>query len=151
MSIVQDWAAELGLRHQGVLVSAVRGPDGVAKTHPLKTLVAIYRGCVLVPHCGDLRKASSYMTWFEDEHEFRDAARAWLSSMDEMSLHYVLHFVHAAEIVGYFHPASEVRDVWAEFYRDACRKMHVAPESFSALSSRLDADEETFKKDQVDT
>ncbi len=30
-SIVQPWAAKLGLRHQGVLVSAVRGCDSISR------------------------------------------------------------------------------------------------------------------------
>lgn len=46
--VLQPWVMQLPLMQQSVLMTAVRGPDGVAKYHPVKNLMRWYRRCVLV-------------------------------------------------------------------------------------------------------
>lgn len=48
MNALQDWVINLPLMQQSVLISAIRGPDGVAKKHKCKPLVRWFRRCVLV-------------------------------------------------------------------------------------------------------
>ena len=66
-SILQSWITDLGLRHQGVLLTAVRGCDTVPKEHVSKKLTRAYRGEILMPYCGDIRKSLSFMQHFEEE------------------------------------------------------------------------------------
>lgn len=46
-SVLQDWVAELSFMQQSVLLTAVRGPDGLPKYHTVKWLLRWYRRCVL--------------------------------------------------------------------------------------------------------
>lgn len=47
-TVLQDWVTELPFMQQTVLISAVRGPDGMRKEHPIKVLLRWYRRCVLI-------------------------------------------------------------------------------------------------------
>jgi hypothetical protein len=47
-SVVQPWVSELPLMQQTVLLTAVRGPDGIAKYSAAKYLLRWYRRCVLL-------------------------------------------------------------------------------------------------------
>lgn len=46
--VLQDWVAELPMMQQSVLLTAVRGPDGLPKYHPVKYLLRWYRRCILL-------------------------------------------------------------------------------------------------------
>ena len=46
--VTQEWTHSLSCMQQTVLLTAVRGPDGVAKYHPVKYLLRWYRRCVLL-------------------------------------------------------------------------------------------------------
>ena len=45
--VLQDWVMTLSLMQQSVLLSAIRGPDGVEKNSPVKNICKWYRRCVL--------------------------------------------------------------------------------------------------------
>lgn len=147
-SILQDWVTALPIRYQGCLLGAIRGCDTLVKRHPAKTITRILRGHVLNPACGDPRKATSFIEWCEDEHEFDEAVTAFHNESDAMPHHFVMHLIHAAQILGYRHPTAELRALWLLFYIRAVRKMHLAIENEHQLELRLTADEETFGKDQ---
>jgi len=148
-SIIQPWAAELGLRHQGVLVSAIRGCDSIHREDPSKYLVRTYRGALLVPHCRDLKKAASFMIPFDNEGWF-EAADDFYASIDHYPNHWILHWMHASEIVGCKHPDDIIRPAFAAMYRRLVRKFHMHPETEEELDHRLNADEDTFSKRQRD-
>lgn len=148
MSIVQEWAANLGLRHQGVLVSAVRGCDSVAREDRSKYLVRVFRGVLLKSHCGDAAKAGSFIAPF-DYDQWLDASHDFMRSIDHYPNHWLLHWMHACQIVGFYHPDMEVRHCFYMVYEKLCRKFHVNSESFNQLEARLNADEDTFVKAQI--
>lgn len=143
--IVKSWVAKLGLRHQGVLVSAVRGPDGVLRDDPIKTLVRIFRGHVLNAFCGDVAQATSYMQP-HDPGVFEEAGQAVLRSLDHYNLHFFMHFTHAVEIMGYYAPEQKLQ--WHGLYLLICRKLHINPETRDQLDARLGADEVAFGRQQ---
>ncbi len=147
-SILQDWVMELGLRHQGVLLSAVRGCDTAPKDDSSKAMARLFRGEILNPHCGDVSKAASFMMT-TDLHSFTHGySKSFISSFDHYPLHYVMHFIHAAEIIGYHHPVSLVKEAWINFYNKMCNKLHMNPETKEQLDNRLNADEDSFAKNQ---
>lgn len=47
-TVLQDWVASLSFMQQTVLMTAVRGPDGVPKYGPTKMLLRWYRRCILL-------------------------------------------------------------------------------------------------------
>jgi hypothetical protein len=147
VSIINDWAACLGLRHQGVLVSAIRGCDSAEREDASKYLVRAYRGVLLRPHCGDIIKASSFMMPFVAV-DFETARLEFLRSIDHYPNHWLLHFTHACEIVGYKHPEFRVAYPFGVLYSKLVRKFHMHPETCEQMDARLGADEDSFKMAQ---
>jgi hypothetical protein len=143
MSVLQPWVERLPLMQQSVLISSVRGPDTLAKYHLSKYLLRWFRRCVLIsafektvltdPH--DPRGGS--FTGPIESESLDELASHYLRSVDELPLHFHLHFVHAAEIVGYKHPDDQIREWWRNFYLAAVRDMHLHHESEEELDQRL--------------
>ena len=156
-SIIQDWAAELGLRHQGVLVSAIRGCDGLPRETTGKEVVRFYRSCVLKAHCGHPRDAVSYMIWPKSSGEMLGYGSAFFDGgMDHYPMHWLTHFMFAAEILGFYYPHPsphsldyEIRDFWSVFYHTLVHKLHLNPETKDQLDKRLGLAEKEFGKRQV--
>ena len=48
MIVTQEWTHALSCMQQTVLLTAIRGPDGVAKYHPSKYMIRWFRRCVLL-------------------------------------------------------------------------------------------------------
>lgn len=139
-SILQDWVTELGLRHQGVLVTAIRGCDGMAKEDVTKPLARELRGLVLVPYDDrELDNLGGFMVRFPSEpaaHNFN----ALLRSLDHYPVHYLFHLIHAVEIIGYYHPNRHARAVYFQRYENFVRRLHLRPETMEQMDSRLTED-----------
>lgn len=145
--IVRAWVSQLGLRHQGVLVSAIRGPDGAAKEDPTKWIVRFMRSCVLRAHVGDPAKALTYMVWTESADRFMEEADRFITAFDNLPIHFLQHFMLAAEICGYKMPEPQAT-WWRAFYFRIVRKLHLNPETEAELDARLSPDERAFKASQ---
>lgn len=141
-SILQEWVTKLPLRHQGVLVSAIRGCDIEAKDGPSKPVTRSLRAEILVPAT---QNPTSYID-FVDGLELQRRLQAFVNDFDHYPTHFVLHLMHAACIVGYHSPTNAQE--WLVFYMGICKKMHLHPESKEDLDRRLDADEKTFDAQQ---
>jgi hypothetical protein len=146
-SILQPWVEELPLRMQGVLMSAVRGCDTAPRHDTSKILQRIYRSEILECSCGDPQKSVSYILPADVPTTVR-RMNEFLEDCDHYPVHFVLHVVHAAEILGYYHPDHVRRDMWNGFYAQACKKFHVKPEQQNELRDRLTAPEEEFGRAQ---
>lgn len=142
-SILQGWVTTLGLRHQGVLLTAVRGCDTAPKNDPSKLFTRCVRSMILECHCGDPAKAATFIEAVTTP-ELRGRFNAFRKNLDHYPHHYVMHVIHAVEIIGYNYPDDYVRNVWKEFYFALCRGLHMQPESETELDERLNADEDTF-------
>mgnify|MGYP001598667992 CR=1 FL=1 len=141
--ILKAWVAKLGLRHQGLLLTAVRGCDTATKHDPSKALVRCYRATVLNAHCGDPRKTATFIE-VVDHAELLKRMEAFRTNCDHYPNHYIMHFVHAVAVVGYKAPREEQSDLWLPFYRLMCSSMHFNPETEEQMDRRLDAPEIDF-------
>lgn len=141
ISVLQDWVMGLGLRHQGALLSAVRGCDSVPKEDASKSLVRAFRSYVLVSFDRNPTSFIENMSLVK----LRDSMRAVIDNFDHYPIHYILHLIHAAEIVGYKHPVTLIRQQWEFFYTTMCHKMHMTVESGAELDERLHAEERVFE------
>ena len=140
-SILQDWVLRTGLRHQGVLLTGVRGCDVAPKDDPSKLLSRCLRNEILQCHCGDPAKSRSFIE-LVSEDELVGRMKAFLKNCDHYPQHYVSHLMHTAEIIGYKNPS----EVWLWFYESLCKGLHVNPEREEQLDGRLNAAEEAFAK-----
>lgn len=140
--ILQSWVAKLGLRHQGVLLTAVRGCDTEDRHGPSKLLTRAYRGEILHTHAADPKQSRSFIEVCEAD-ELLKRMNQFAASHDHLPHHFTMHFIHAAEIVGYYGP-SQRASYWYAFYFQMCNKFHMSPETKIELDHRLGADEEKF-------
>ncbi len=205
-SVLQPWANGLTMMQQTVLLTAVRGPDGVSKYGPTKMLLRWYRRCLLLsamdrrvladpmdPSGGSFtgpsisretliykaqerREARSFDDWAQDCDDVREHGEPlvfrvederpasalsldeligdqmyedgweplmheivgeYLRELDAIPHHFQLHFLHAAEIVGYKHPDTRVRVWWVQTYERLVHDMHLWPETEEQLDRRL--------------
>jgi hypothetical protein len=169
-SVMQPWVQRLSWMQQSVLLTSLRGPDGLRKDHISKLLIRWLRRCVLYsafdrcildrPYDRAERRGGSFTgaslafkpsydrpfeaspSWQEDMH---DLVRNYLRHVDEMPHHFQLHFMHAAEIIGYCHPDETIRRWWHECYRELVNDLHLFPEGSADMMARLGDDETAWR------
>jgi hypothetical protein len=124
----------------------MRGCDLAPRHDPSKIAQRLLRAAVLVPHGGRFANPKTYITVEPDAEKWREAMAAFLSSWDHYPNHYVVHFIHACEIVGYHgpHEFPVFGERFENFYLNACLALHVNPETREQLDARLLADNEKF-------
>lgn len=151
--VVQDWLADLPFMQQTVLLSAIRGCDGKPKEHRTKPLVRWLRRCILKsavdgsvftdpvqPGGGEfMRPIWTHPTM--DGADWRDSMGKYVDDycgdMDDVPMHFHLHFLHATEILGQRHPNLKVRLWWRRTYMKITNAMHLRPEPRAGLDARL--------------
>lgn len=162
-SVMQDWTTEISMMQQTVLLTAVRGPDGLPKYGPVKYLLRWFRRCVLLSamdgrvlvrpwdeHGGSFT-GPSCRSWDNvgdpklplctEPGNWESAMDQWvdgyLRDLDAIPHHFQLHFMHACEIVGYKHPDDDIRGWWRGVYTRLVNDMHLTPETEQDLDRRL--------------
>ena len=160
MIVTQEWTHSLPLMQQTVLMTAIRGPDGIGKYHPAKFMLRWFRRCVLLnslsgtvfetPYAfgGGSFTGPSYepTTLVHDWREPMDKVFSeYLAALDELPHHFQLHFMHAAEIVGYKHRAPKIGVWWRMVYFELVRDMHLSPETEVEMDFRLGDSEANWR------
>jgi len=144
--VFQDWMFALNLQQQSVLVLALRGPDGIEKHHPCKTLVKHYRASVLknavygrAMKVGEHEERDSFQSLqhINDLNAWNSVVRKFFDSVDGLPHHYCMHLLHGAQIVGFKHPEAVFRDRWSMFYYLGCEDLHMIPEMEDQMDRRL--------------
>jgi hypothetical protein len=156
--VTQAWCHHVPFMQQTVLLTAVRGPDGIAKYHPCKYLLRWFRRCTLVssldgrvlmtpfhPGGGSFMGPSFELpSVLQGGHhvvaKLDELVSEYLRALDELPHHFQLHFMHAAEIVGYKHPDPEIRAWWNSTYQRLVHDMHLWPETEAQMDLRLGDD-----------
>jgi hypothetical protein len=165
-SVLQNWVQEnLTFMQQSVLLAAIRGPDTLKKDHVSKKLCRWLRRCVLVaafekkaftnPYelgggsfTGPSCKIAQSLDWPEQMHNILNE---YIRTLDEVPHHFQLHFLHAAEILGYCYPEPTTRKWWEEAYQKLCFDMHLMPEDYDQMYYRLGDNEEKWRNSEVVT
>lgn len=145
-SVLQDWVMEIPLRQQGVLVIALRGPDGVRKEDAAKPLIRTLRGIVMNsgreggPMKMDTLWASDpFMTTYHISYadRWQDTVELFMDSWDSYNIHFLQHLAHAFAVCGIHHPLPDVRQNCWWFYQYTAFKLHYKPETEEEFSYRL--------------
>ncbi len=171
-NVLQQWVSALPMMQQTVLLSAIRGPDGIGKFHKCKDIIRWFRRCILLSAvddaviinpfvcgggsftgpCGkeyrfgaDTKFAPGYVLkrWPHFMVEFTDA---FMDSRDELPLHYWTHMMHAFEVIGYKHPNPEIRAFWLKLYERMVHAFHIWPETEAQMDARLGDNLEGWQK-----
>jgi len=140
--ILQEWVAKLGLRHQGCLLTAIRGCDTAPKEDVSKCFTRAIRGAILNTHCENPEDAASFIEQCSP-NEIIERGTAFLKNCDQYPHHFVMHIIHVCEVIGYNHPLN-IANAFEQVYMLACDRLHMEPEPQYKLDRRLDAKESVF-------
>jgi hypothetical protein len=154
--VLQEWVWSLSFMQQTVLLTAVRGPDGLPKYGGVKMLLRWYRRCILVSSLDgeviqnpyDDRGGSFMGPSYKKRWSTVTPGHSWqtemsyilsdyLRELDAIPHHFQLHLLHSFEIVGYKHPVKEIREWFREAYYRLVHDMHLWPETEQQLDERL--------------
>jgi hypothetical protein len=135
-TVIKPWVSELTWKQQGVLICACRGVDGFPKEHVSKPLTRSYRQTLML--CADIDKASTGTSFMSTKPLDYKLIENFLDyELDSYPMHWLLHFTHAVEIIGYKHPDREVRNYWYFLYLKIVKALHLHPETESEMDDRL--------------
>lgn len=150
--VIQEWVQGLTMMQQTVLLTAIRGPDGLPKYGGVKMLLRWYRRCVLLSAIDgrvldnpidnnggsftgpSLEGDDNLDPWQE---RMLVHVNAYLRELDAIPHHFQMHFMHAVEIVGYKHPDERIAVWWRQLYLRLVNDLHLHPETEAELDSRL--------------
>jgi hypothetical protein len=127
-SVVKPWVHELTYKMQTVLFLALRGCDSAAKNEPGKDVTRALRSVVL----RNAMNTSGFMR--------KDVPPLNMDECEGMPVHWMMHLIHATEVVAYMHPLAEIRGAWLKWYMDAIHKLHVGPEPVGEFLRRMAGD-----------
>jgi hypothetical protein len=150
-SVVQKWLSTISMMQQTVLLTVIRGPDGITKYGPAKMLLRWYRRCILLSAMDGAvlpdpvldgggsftgPSAPGYLgvNWEEGMNKHADA---YLRDLDGIPRHFQAHLMHGTEILGYKHPDERTRAWWHKLYLRLVNDLHLHPETEAELDSRL--------------
>lgn len=142
-SVLQPWVSSLTLMQQSVLLTAIRGCDGLPKYHVSKYLLRWYRRSImLTAFLGKVmpdpfEPCGGNFTGPVQPEAFATLNKDYLGSVDEIPHHFHMHIIHAAEVVGYKHPTVFNREWWLGFYLAAVQDLHLHPETENEMDYRL--------------
>lgn len=141
-SVLQEWVAELPLREQAVLLTAVRGCDVAPKRYDdilskyvmvntERQLVGWIRWAFMVP--ADPTSVGQNGAFMQDKRPspFRP------DELGHYPQHWYSHVMHALEILGNRHPDSGIRGTAWQMYCSMADNLHLRPESPEAMTKRL--------------
>lgn len=132
-SIIQEWVTEkCTLKQQGVLLSAIRGCDGIPKADPTRQLTRGFRAVILNP-----AQPKTPTRTFMDPVDFDKCLEQFLSGIDPYPVHWVMHFAYACQVIGYKHPDSDIQTTWYGIYKGICKELHVNVETENQMDERL--------------
>lgn len=142
--VVKGWITQLTFKQQTVLLAAIRGCDGVQREDISKKLVRKYRS-VILEDADNVNKATTFpvndirhvpprfMATYVSEGDIK----IFLKSIDHYPMHWLFHFLHAVEIVGYKHPKEEERKWWNALYNRIVDALHLNIEAEEQMDERL--------------
>lgn len=135
-SVLQDWVMALPLRHQGVMISAVRGCDEATKPGGIERHLAAYlRWVILNP--ADEREVNIPGAFMRTDPP---PANWKPSALGHFPLHYVMHIMHAFQVAGNHHPDYSIRSDCYNIYLAMVHSLHLSPEHPHDMDVRLTED-----------
>jgi len=117
----------------------VRGCDSVPKEDATKALARCLRAMILVSFDPE---PSSFIEHVNDKELYHRMVTV-LKNHDHYPVHFILHLMLGAEIVGYKCPKAQA-GCWRWFYKQLAQCFHLYPETEKQLDTRLGACETEF-------
>ena len=94
-----------------------------------------------------VKNVQSFVEYVQPE-ELYDIIKAFRKNCDHYPHHYIMHIIHAIEILGYEHPDNYIRAAYGGAYSLFCRGLHVNPETKDELKARMvESEDDKIRKD----
>ena len=131
-SVVQDWLSNdnISYKQQTVVLSSLRGCDGLTKEDISKRLVRKIRNVVL-------KNAGTKNTPFMVEDMSLEDIKKYASNCDKYPIHFYMHMCFACEIIGFKHPDEDIRKWFHEAYLIIVHALHLKTENEEECDFRL--------------
>lgn len=134
-SVVKPLVSTVSWKAQTVLFSAIRGCDAVGKNDISKKIIRKLRRAILF-NAGP--ESSEFMTSNITEKELYEFSK----NIDAYPVHFLLHLIHASEIIGYCNNGDNENDIvdkefFMNFYLMMVKAFHMEPESYQTMKFRL--------------
>ncbi len=127
-SVVQPWLEiYCSWKEQTVVLGAFRGCDGEQKGDASKDLLHNLRAVIM----NDADPTSPFMQKREIDLEH------FCENLDHYPIHWLVHFTHATEIIGYRHPNKVIAAHWLMVYKAIVHALHFKPEPKAIMIHRL--------------
>jgi hypothetical protein len=136
-SVLRPWVMALPLRHQGVLLAAIRGCDNAPKMNTAKPIARALRYAACNP--ADEREVDMPKSFMASAFSHEEL-KAFTGDWDHLPIHYVQHLMHGCEVIGYHHPSQDVRAMFINAYLRMVDSLHVEPEDKWTMDVRLTTD-----------
>ncbi len=143
-SVLHDWINELPFTQQALLLLSLRGPDGIEKHSTAKNMLYYMRGVILKPAYEEWIGGVNAETYTgrdgfmcTDYTLFEQDSKDFFSDLDKYPMHFLMHLIHAAEVIAYQHPDEEISRHWHYFYEKSCDSFHMNIETRSQFNNRL--------------
>lgn len=133
-SVLQDWVENLGLREQGTLLGGMRGCDIEPKESRIKEYTRYMRYCCLVPF--DPREVDTPGAYI-NKYVPEGIKFSWF---DDMPTHFTMHFLQAAQVLGFRHPNDDIGRYWFDVYCLLVKGAHLRIESIPWFEMRMNED-----------
>lgn len=135
-SAVKEWLSDLPFTQQALLMLSLRGADGMPKHNFGKDLLHYMRDVVLnAAYPGYDGSPEGFMR--SDYDNFIDIVYLFFKDMDSYPMHFLMHLIHAGEVIAFNHPNQVISEHWHYFYNQACKNFHMNPETKDQLNERL--------------
>lgn len=137
-SVLQDWVMVLPLREQGTLLTAVRGCD----LTPKEPLDSVERHLSAWIRCCFMNPADPREVGYEPGAFFQPSPPPNFrpSQLGHYPLHWVIHVMHAIEVIAYRHPNFDIANEAFVIYRKMARSLHLNLETKEQMVARLSED-----------
>ena len=134
--VMKPWTYKLSWKEQTVLLSALRGCDSVGKNDITKKIVRKLRSVVL-------NNAGAEDSEFMRDDIGSDELYAFSKNIDAYPVHFLLHLIHASEVVGYCYENTKEACFFINLYFLLVDAFHMLPESKGKMHQRLSDGVET--------
>lgn len=137
-SVLQNWVMCLPRRHQGTLLTGIRGCDLTPK-NPMdsteRQLVGFLRFLVMNP--ADEREVGIRGAFFQN----MPPQTNWRASeLGHYPQHWYAHIMHCYEVCGYKHPDPVLASQALAIYHRLVHNLHLRPETEEEMDMRLTED-----------
>lgn len=134
-SVIQDWLMLCSWKMQTVLLASFRGCDGLDKNDPSKHFTKKMRSSILKNADTSSGFHGSEVILTEFEKTMID--KFFSNSLDKYPVHWLMHFLHASEIIFYKCHIHNLKEYWGYFYKSGVKALHLNVETIEEMEMRL--------------